>query len=258
MRHNIAPTFLNIAIITLTSLIASLILLAANRAYIELEALKKSPMIIVFLKDEVKESEALKFTSEVSEEKRIRSVKYVSKSEALLESQRKFSQYPSILSNLASSNPLPASVEISLKEESLKVPVIIEIANKLTERKEVEDIRYDSNVSSFMQNADLLGYTLGGALGISVGLIVLLSSGFWASFRKREGDFSRFKAFFVGAFTAALGSFFGIGFCYAIYYALSFEIDTGAFLSAWQIIYLSGITAILGAVGAFVGSFGRR
>lgn len=257
MKHSMFPTFLNIAIIAMTSLIASTLLLAANRAYVELETLKNSPVIVAFLKDEVGESEALELTSQISLDGRIRALKYISKSEALKTSQKRFAQYPALLSNLTTSNPLPASIEVSLKDETLEVATITEIANKLSALKEVEDVTYDLNIPTSIQNVKLLLSIVGGVLGASVGLIVLLSNAFWAAYRRKEGSFSKIRAFFFGAFVTILGDFAGISICYGIYYTLSLELDIGSFLSNWQVVSLSGAMAVLGALGALIGSFGK-
>jgi cell division protein FtsX len=120
IRHGGIVSFLSVVIITLTIATAAAFALIVNYLNEEVKGLKNEPAIIAFLKCTLDGSEGRELRSQIEKFDRITSVVYVSKAAALARSGQAFGELGEIImQGFEDINPLPASLEIHLKDSSL-------------------------------------------------------------------------------------------------------------------------------------------
>ena len=187
IRHGGFVSFLSIVIITLTVTIGSALILIGNYLHSEVETLKDKPAIIVFLKDSVGESEGQEFRSQIEKIDWAASVNYVSKKEALAHGEQIFGESGKILTEgFADSNPLPASLEIYIRETLLDPEKLAQFAAQLYSFSQVEDVSYEQQSSEFIRRVETVLIGLGSLMGAASVIIVCFSIMLTAYFRREE------------------------------------------------------------------------
>ena len=261
IRHGGLVSFLSIVIITLTVTIGSALILIGNHLRSEVENLKGKAAIIVFLKDNVGESEGQEFRSQIEKIDWASSVNYVSKKEALGRGEQMFGEVGKILTEgLADSNPLPASLEIYIQETLLEPEKLSQFAAQLNSFPQVEDVRHEQESSEFIRKVEMvligLGFLMGGASMIIVCFSIMLT----AYFRREEIRvmrlvgatywYIRIPLIAQGVFLGFIGSLSGIVSFYTLFRIFVPRIGEMQFIPLDQLglILFGGI--LLGLLGS--------
>ncbi|GAH31583.1 unnamed protein product, partial [marine sediment metagenome] len=99
--------------------------------------------IVVYLEDNISKAELNNLKSNITSIDGVKEVKFVSKEEAYQHLLKNLGEQKDILSAIEK-NPLPASVEIQVKDPK----VIEQIANRIAEFKKVEEVEYGQEILS--------------------------------------------------------------------------------------------------------------
>lgn len=97
--------------------------------------------IILYLKDNTTKEQRERLLMELKEKSLVKSVRLISKEQALDELKKKLKDFSSLMEGL-DENPLPDSIEIRLKEEGFKEVAINSLLQEFRSRPEIEDIDY--------------------------------------------------------------------------------------------------------------------
>ena len=261
IRHGGLVSFLSIVIITLTVTIGSALILIGNHLRSEVENLKGKAAIIVFLKDNVGESEGQEFRSQIEKIDWASSVNYVSKKEALGRGEQMFGEVGKILTEgLADSNPLPASLEIYIQETLLEPEKLSQFAAQLNSFPQVEDVRHEQESSEFIRKAEMVLIGLGVLMGGASMIIVCFSIMLTAYFRREEIRvmrlvgatywYIRIPLIAQGVFLGFIGSLSGIVSFYTLFRIFVPRIGEMQFIPLDQLglILFGGI--LLGLLGS--------
>lgn len=118
-----------IFVLTITFFVGTLVSLLIYSSAKTISYFETRPQIIAFLKDDAKETEVASLQERLSQDTRIKEVKYVSKEQALSIYKEATSDNP-LLSELVSPSIFPASLEFSLGNLSFAEEVIKEIKSE--------------------------------------------------------------------------------------------------------------------------------
>lgn len=105
--------------------------------------------IILYLKDNTTKEQRERLLMELKENPRIKSVRLISKEQALDELKRKLKDSSFLVEGL-DENPLPDSVEIRLRQEGFNEVAINSLLQELRARPEIEDIDYGKELMESM------------------------------------------------------------------------------------------------------------
>jgi len=117
-----------------------------------LKYFESRPQVIAFLKDEASEEEVSNLFSILSQNPKIKKVKYVSKEEAV-EIYKKATEDNPLLSELISPSIFPASIEFSLNDLSFADEVI----SSLKQEKIVDSVGFTANIGGEKNISDVVG-----------------------------------------------------------------------------------------------------
>ena len=117
IRHGGVVSILSVIIITLTTVIVAALTLLHNTIRRDVDAIKSSTAIIVFLSDTISPSEQERLIENISGLRSVKKVVYISKIQALERSNQIFGEFSNIIQGLEAVNPLPASIEIQVQEQ---------------------------------------------------------------------------------------------------------------------------------------------
>jgi len=95
--------------------------------------------VTVYLKENVPEKDLVDFTKGLENNRRVRSIEYVSKSDALESFRRQLGPRSAFLEGLEGDNPLPASVDIVLQPDELGADSVNVIIDELRKNDRVVD-----------------------------------------------------------------------------------------------------------------------
>ncbi len=131
--------------------------------------------IIVYLQDDISDEDIQNTVDIISSFKEVSKVVYVSKEEAMASLKESLKGQEGLIDSL-SYNPLPASIEIALKDEYLSLDTIEEIAQRIEDNQLVADIEYGQEwlerFIAFFDLVRIIGLTLGTFLFIFTLFIV--------------------------------------------------------------------------------------
>jgi len=268
IRRSPYQTLAAIGIMTLTFFLSTLIIFVAAGSQALLHYFETRPQVTAFFKDEVKMDEVEKLKEKLSQTGKIKSLKYVSKEEAL-EIYKEQNKSDPLLLEMVTANILPASLEVSTTD----ITYLGEIAQILRQEPGVEEVAFKEDVVKALKNwTDTIrkvGLALIGFLGVVSFLVVLVIIGMKVALRKQEVEilqligatrwFIRAPFVFEGIFYGILGVVLGwIGGVLLLLYSTPFLVE---FLSGIPIlpVPLMFILAVLGGeilAGTIIGSLG--
>lgn len=159
-----------VAIMTLTFFVAAILAVLAYASHSTLKHFETLPQVIAYLKNEATVEEVAKLQLELSSDKRIKSVKYVSKEEAL-EFYRRATIDKPVLSELVSPKVFPSSLEFSVTDLSFAESVVGEVERN----KIVDQVAYTASLGSSKNIADVVNNLRNITNYIRAGGIILLS-----------------------------------------------------------------------------------
>jgi len=125
----------------LALLVVGLFALAAHNLQLALSAIEERVEVVAYLRDDVRQNEIELALREISELTEVRSVRYVSKRDALERARADLPDFGELFSDLAV-NPLPQSLEIEMRPGFRDPAVVGKIASAAMVYPFVEDARY--------------------------------------------------------------------------------------------------------------------
>lgn len=137
------------AILSITTilLIVGIFLLISVNLNLFLENLESQLEIIVYLEDNISQTELSTLTNNLNSITGIKEVKFISKEEAYQRLSKDLGELKDILSAIEK-NPLPASFEIQIKDPK----TIEQIANQVTKFIKVEEVEYGREIAERLLN----------------------------------------------------------------------------------------------------------
>ncbi len=263
MKRSGSIGMLSIIIVALTIMVFSTLLLLANYLNIEISTLKRTPFIIAFLEDGLKDSDIQDLQNKIKNLPQVAGMKYVSKEDALRKSAELFANRKDILEGLENMNPLPSSFEIKINEQFLDS--IVEIANTVSNFSGIEDVQHAEKTSIFIKSLQTIIIVVVSILGTASILIIWFSIMLTAYVRREEikiirlvggtNMFIRFPLLLQGIMQGLIGSILGMAILYglfnlfSVYNLLIIDVTIASFLPLEQI-------AIVISAGAFIGFIG--
>ncbi|HID56711.1 TPA: FtsX-like permease family protein, partial [Candidatus Poribacteria bacterium] len=235
--------------IALATIILSLLMLALEYIGGEVRSFKDRPVVVAFLSDSLDESSIGRLKSQVEKMEGVKSVEYVSKEKALERCKGVFGdQWKLIVEGLEDINPLPASLEITVKEGWLEPERLAELAGKVEGLDGVEDVRRETDVGILVRRIEAALWGTGAVLGIASAAIVFFSVMLTAHFRREEirimrlvgatNWFVRAPLMLQGVFLGPFGGIIGQLAFYGIFKLYAPQIGISKFLPPDRIVLL--------------------
>ncbi len=247
---------LSIVVVVLTAMMFSTLLIVANYIHTELSVMKKSPLVVVFLRDGLADSARQQIRNRIESLPQVRSTKYVSKEEALRKTYEMFAGHTEVLEGLEDINPLPSSFEVELKPQSLDKAK--ELAEEMNGFQGVEDTQYAEKTSKFVKKIETPLIFIGSILGLASIVIVCFSIMLTTYIRRDEirimrlvgatGLFIRVPLLLQGVVQGFMGSVIGLAILYGLLKLMEMQTGPISFLPLKQIV----LVAILGMSMGFI------
>ena len=254
-------TGLSAAMVALALYVVGLFGLASYNLRLALSAIEERVEVVVFLRDDTRQSEIDLSQTELAEIPEVARVRYISKREALDRAQQDLPEFSELFSGVGV-NPLPQSLEIELRQGDRNQEVVDRVSQAAAAYPFVEDVRYGrewvDKLFTLRRVGAVTTAVLGGAFFVVAALIIATALRI-AIFARREeiyvmrlvgatNGFIRRPFLLEGAMSGLLGGILAWVLTWATYrvvYAFLFSV-------AW--IPTEWITAGL-ATGAAFGMF---
>ncbi|MFC1713086.1 cell division protein FtsX [Candidatus Poribacteria bacterium] len=256
IRYSGLIGLLSIIVVILTAMMLSGLLIIANYIHTELSVVKKSPLVVAFLKDGLSDSDRQQTRNSIEGLPQVRSTKYVSKAEALRKTREMFAGHAEVLEGLEDINPLPSSFEIELKPQFLDAAK--ELAEKLGGFQGVEDTQYAEKTSEFVKKIETPLIFIGSILGLTSVVIVCFSIMLTTYIRREEirimrlvgatGLFIRIPLLLQGVMQGFMGSVIGLAILYGLLNLMELRTGPISFLPLNQVV----LVVVLGVSMGFI------
>lgn len=155
----------------------SMALLIVHNVNIAVGKMPERFSITVFLKDGISDEQTRSIVKSIKQNSAVKKTVYISKDKALEELKIILKDPDYILEGL-DSNPLPASIEIKLREGSVTEASVKALAANMNGIKGIEDVQYGMQILSVIQairkNARAIGFLL--VVALSAGVIFVCYS----------------------------------------------------------------------------------
>jgi len=206
IRENRFLTVVTVAVITVSMLLFSCFLLIYFNIASALENWGHDVQVSIYLRDDVSEARARAIMAELDERPEVTGTSYVSKEAALESFSKSLTGIAGIIDDLGT-NPLPASIELTLRED-LKDTRAIEAFVASIQRQEFEDVDWSQEwVEKFYAFLDLLRWS-----GIVLAGLLASASVFIISQTIKLGFYARHDEFEILELVGATPSFIRIPF----------------------------------------------
>ncbi len=233
-------TGLSSAMVGLALFVVGLFGLATYNLQLALSAIEERVEVVVYLRDDARQSEIDLLLTELSNFEEVRLVSYVSKREALERARTELPEFGELFMT-SEVNPLPQSLEVALRPGSRNPEVVEKIAFAARGYPFVEDAQYGEEWVDRLFALRRIGAASAGVLGIAFALVAALIIGTAlriAIFARRDeiyimrlvgakNSFIRRPFLLEGAMAGLAGGLLAWGLTYATYrgvYAYLFEI----------------------------------
>lgn len=228
------------AMVGLALLVVGLFSLATYNLQLALTAIEERVEVVVYLRDDARQSEIDLLLGELSEMEEVRMVAYVSKRDALERARTELPEFGELFIDIEV-NPLPQSLEVELRPGSRNTEVVEQIAATALRYPFVEDAQYGREWVDRLFALRRVGAASTAVLGIAFALVAALIIGTAlriAIFARRDeiyvmrlvgakNSFIRRPFLVEGAIAGLVGGVLALGLTYATYrgvYAYLFEI----------------------------------
>lgn len=256
-------TGLSSGMVGLALLVVGLFALATYNLQLALSAIEERVEVVVYLRDDARQSEIDFLLTELADFEEVRMVSYVSKRDAL---ERARTELPEFGELFASSevNPLPQSLEVELRPGSRSPDVVQKISAAAVGYPFVEDAQYGEEWVDRLFALRRIGAASTAVLGIAFALVAALIIGTAlriAIFARRDeiyimrlvgakNGFIRRPFLLEGAMAGLAGGLLAWGLTYATYRGVYSNLFELAWVpSAWVVIGLAS-GAAFGAVSS--------
>ena len=268
--------FLNavtIATIAIAILIASSFALFFVNANAIVNSWKKGIRIMVYLKPNSSEIKLADIKSKIEVMKGVKTVRFISKKEALQRLKNQMKRQSSLLDDLQE-NPLPDAFEVQLTDDFQNQDKVETLATRLESLSQVDEVEYGQvwlgRFTNILNLFRLTGYTMGALFFVATVLIVANTIRLMIYSRREEVEimrlvgatdgFIRAPFYIEGLIQGALGGIFGLGALFGIFMVISSNVDKSVTSSLFAIRFLSwkaflGIlicSMFVGWVGCFI------
>ncbi len=231
--------------------------------------------LTAYFRDSVGEADVLSFMEQLEQDTRIRSVKYISREQAIELFREELGPKQSLLDGIAAVNPLPASVDLVVQPDELGISSVENVVESLRASDLIDDLVYGSEWVEKTQGV-LRVFRLFGisALLIALAIIVFLISNTikLVIYARRDevaimqlvgasDSFIKIPFVLGGLLQGLVGSIFGLGFLRLGFLLLDMQIRNSTvlgvgipeihFLTLWGLIAILLVGAVVGAVGSF-------
>ena len=251
---------LSVIVVILTTMVLTTLLMIANYIHSELNVLKQSPLVMVFLQDGLKDSARQRIQKELKSLPQVQSSHYVSKQDALRKTREMFADRKEILEGLEDSNPLPSSFEVKLKPQFLDNAK--EVVARLNGLPGVEDVQYAERTSELVRKVETALIFLGSMLGLASIVIICFSIMLTTYIRREEIRimrlvgattlFIRAPLLLQGVMQGLIGSAMGLAILYGVFRLLAVKIGPVSFLPEGHIVLVIGVGALMGFIGGAI------
>ena len=168
-------TGLSAMMIALSLLVVGLFGIAAFNVKRVLERVESRVEIVAYLRDDADYQAVRIAQQDVNRLDQVREVRYISRAQALELAKQELPEFRTIFGSLES-NPLPASLEVSLQPGQEGAATVKRVADRLSAYTFVEDVRYGQEwldkVYLLRKVAGVATLVLGGAFAIVAALII--------------------------------------------------------------------------------------
>lgn len=227
-------TVLSAAMVALALFVVGLFGVATYNLHEALQRIEERVEVVAFLRDDARPSEITVLEEDILRMSEVQGVRFVSKEEALEAARRDLADFEELFIGLEA-NPLPASLELELREGFRTPDAVARVAERLTIYPFVEDVRYGREWVDrlhLLQRIGALATTiLGGAFAVVAALIIGTAIRI-AIFARREeihimrlvgarNGFIQRPFLLEGAFTGALGGLLAAGLTWGSYQLVS-------------------------------------
>jgi len=250
---------LSIVAVSLSLFVVGLFALTAFNIRRAIEGIESRVEVVAYLRDEATPAEVQQAATEIRTHASVREVRYVSKDEALTTAVQELSEFRDVFSDL-DTNPLPASLEVSLHPGQRDQGAVELIARRLSAHPFVEDVSFGEDwvgkIISLRRIAAGATAIIGGAFAAVAGIIIATAVRIAVFARRDEIQIMRL----VGATTGFIqrpflieGLISGLigGVLAAVLTFLAFEAVSATLI---QVAWLPAEWALLGvAVGGIYG-----
>jgi len=206
LRENRFLSFVTIAVIAVSMLLFSTFLLMYHNISSALESWGHDVQVSAYLKDSIDPIEARQILVQIEAMTEVKKVEYVSKEEAMATFSQSLKGISGIIDDLGT-NPLPASIEIELREGRRGGDAIQTFVQKIN-RPAFEDIDWSQEwVEKFYAFLNLLRWS-----GVLLGSLLAAASIFIISQTIRLGFFARKDEFEILELVGATPAFIRVPF----------------------------------------------
>lgn len=169
-------TGLSSAMVGLALFVVGLFALAAYNLQLALSAIEERVEVVVYLRDDARQSEIDLLHTELSNFEEVQLVSYVSKREALERARTELPEFGELFMS-SEVNPLPQSLEVAIRPGSRNPDVVEKIAFAAEGYPFVEDAQYGEEWVDRLFALRRIGAASAGVLGIAFALVAALIIG---------------------------------------------------------------------------------
>jgi cell division transport system permease protein len=168
-------TGLSAAMIALSLFVIGLFGLVAHNVREAIQGVEARVEVVAYLRDDATPDVVQSATAEISQFPEVREVRYVSRAEALAIARRELDELSNIFGTLET-NPLPASLEISLQPGQTDAAAVRGVAERVEQLPLVEEVRYGAEwvdkIFVLRRVAAMATLTLGAGFAAVAALII--------------------------------------------------------------------------------------
>jgi cell division transport system permease protein len=258
-------TSLSVLAIALSLFVVGLFGIAAHNIRLAIAEIESRVEVVAYFRDEATSAQIQQAQREIEALPEVLDVRFVSKTEALATAVRDLEEFREIYMELES-NPLPASLEIRLREGHRSPQAVEAVAAQLFALTFVEDVRFGrewlERVFSLRRIAAGGAGILGGAFA-TVAAIIIATAIRIAVFARREeisimrlvgatDGYIRRPYVLVGMLTGLGGGAVALGLVYAVHRVLADSVVELQWLPLEWIVAGATAGALLGAVASSI------
>ena len=256
-------SFLSVAMVALALVVVGLFGLAAHNLQVALDQVEERVEVVGYLHDDVSQRDVDALMADVQDDPAVAEVRYVSREEALEKAREDLPEFQEVFTGLEI-NPLPASLEVRLRQEDRGTEAVERLAASLEEFSAVEEVRYGRDWVERLFFLRTAGAVTAGILGLGFGLVGALIIGTavrMAVFARREEiyvmrlvgatqGFVRRPFLLEGAITGLLGGLAALAAVWGVHAAVERWIFSVGWLpGAWVLAGL-GVAMVLGVAAS--------
>jgi cell division transport system permease protein len=254
-------TGLSSAMVGLALYVVGLFGLAAYNLQLALSSVEERVEVAVYLRDDARQSEIDLLLTELAAIPEVRSVRFISKRDAMARAQVELPEFGELFSDLEV-NPLPQSLEVELRPGSRNPEVVERVSQSALLYPFVEDARYGREWVDKLFTLRRIGAATTAVLGSAFALVAALIIGTAlriAIFARREeiyvmrlvgatNGFIRRPFLLEGAMAGLLGG--------AIAWALTYATYRGVYAYLFEVAWMPDAWVALGMLaGGLFGAF---